>query len=111
MYCSNCGNEISDKAAICVKCGVPVNAQGAQALAGKATRVASPTSSLVFSSAALGIHNFYAGYVGRGIAQLLLTLITGWLLFPLIAIGVWVIVEVCTVKKDAKGLLMTIRLD
>lgn len=107
MYCSNCGNEISDKAAICVKCGVPVNAQGAQALAGKGNKSRLSYILLGVFLGGLGIHNFYAGYVGRGIAQLLLTLITGWLLFPLIAIGVWVIVEVCTVKKDAKGLLMT----
>ncbi len=24
MYCSHCGNEISDKAAVCVRCGVAV---------------------------------------------------------------------------------------
>lgn len=108
MYCSNCGNEISDKAAVCVKCGVPVNAQGAQALAGESNKSRLAYILLGVFLGALGIHNFYAGYVGRGIAQLSLTLLTGWLIFPLIAIAVWVIVEVCTVKKDAKGLLLAV---
>lgn len=52
----------------------------------------------------LGIHNFYAGYTGRGIAQLLISLLTGWLFLPLLAVGLWVLIEVITVSKDAKGL-------
>jgi len=55
-----------------------------------------------------GIHNFYAGYAGRGIAQLLITIMGGWFLFPLVAIpiiivGIWVLVEICAVTKDTKG--------
>ena len=53
----------------------------------------------------LGIHNFYAGYSGRGVAQILMTLFIGWLIFPLLIITIWNIVEVCTVKKDANGVL------
>ena len=108
MYCSNCGNEISDKAAVCVKCGVPVKAQGAQAWAGESNKSRLAYILLGVFLGALGIHNFYAGYVGRGIAQLSLTLLTVWLIFPLIAIAVWVIIEVCTVKKDAKGILLAV---
>lgn len=42
----------------------------------------------------LGIHNFYLGYNGKGITQLLLTLL-GWPLFMLgpIVAGVWAFVE------------------
>ena len=51
-----------------------------------------------------GIHNFYAGYSGRGATQLLLTLLIGWwLVLPLLIITIWNIVEVCTTNKDAKG--------
>ena len=52
----------------------------------------------------LGIHNFYAEYTGRGIAQLLITLLTGWLIIPYIAVAIWSIVEVCTINKDANGI-------
>ncbi len=56
---------------------------------------------------ALGVHNFYAGYVGRGIAQLLITIFLFWLIIPLIAVIIWNIVEICTVSQDAKGVAFT----
>ena len=49
----------------------------------------------------LGVHNFYAGYTGKGIAQLLLTLISFGFLSPVV--WIWAIVEICTVTKDAQG--------
>lgn len=49
----------------------------------------------------LGVHNFFAGYTGRGVTQLLLTLISFGLLSPLVFI--WAIVDICTVTKDARG--------
>lgn len=52
----------------------------------------------------LGIHNFYAGYAGKGVAQLLITLLTGWLIIPLLFVGIWVLVEVCIETKDARGI-------
>ena len=55
-----------------------------------------------------GIHNFYAGYIGKGIAQLLITLFLGWLLFiPVLAVFVWMLIEVCTVTEDANGVPFT----
>ena len=51
----------------------------------------------------LGIHNFYAGYIGRGVAQLLITLLLFWLIIPLLVVFVWVIVEMIVIDKDAKG--------
>jgi TM2 domain-containing membrane protein YozV len=50
-----------------------------------------------------GIHNFYAGYTGKAIAQLLITLTLWWLVIPLLCVGLWVILEVCTVKQTATG--------
>ena len=50
-----------------------------------------------------GIHNFYAGYIGRGLAQLLITLLLFWLIIPLLAVWIWVIVEMIVIDKDAKG--------
>ncbi len=49
----------------------------------------------------LGIHNFYAGYKGKGIAQLLITLLS----FTALSLPVWIwaIVEACVVERDAKG--------
>ena len=52
----------------------------------------------------LGIHNFYAGYAGRGLAQLLILVLTGWLILPAVAVGIWVLVEICSVTKDVNNI-------
>ncbi len=51
----------------------------------------------------LGVHNFYAGYSGKGVAQLLLTLFLWWTFVVPIGVTIWIIVEVCTVDRDAYG--------
>lgn len=51
----------------------------------------------------LGIHNFYAGYTGKGVAQLILTLTLFWTIIVPIAVTIWIIIEVCTVDRDAFG--------
>ena len=50
----------------------------------------------------LGVHNFYAGYTGRAIAQLLISVLTLFILS--IISSVWALIEVCTVKQDGKGI-------
>lgn len=52
----------------------------------------------------LGIHNFYAGYHGRGLVQLLLSILLWWTFVCPIAVGIWVIIELFTVTKDAGGI-------
>lgn len=104
MFCRNCGNEISDKAAICVKCGV---ATGVGSIPGVTTSAdaKSRTAYILLGVflGAFGIHNFYAGHTGKGVAQLLITLFTFWLVFPLVLIWIWVIVEIITVRADGRG--------
>jgi len=51
----------------------------------------------------LGIHNFYAGYTSKGVAQLLLTLLLFWTILVPIAVWIWTIVEMVTVDHDAQG--------
>lgn len=52
----------------------------------------------------LGIHNFYAKRTGMGIVQLLITVLSmfmlGWVSY------LWAIIEVITVSKDGKGIPM-----
>jgi TM2 domain-containing membrane protein YozV len=50
---------------------------------------------------ALGIHNFYAGYNGKAIAQLLITILTCG--YGGIISWVWAIIEICTVSQDSQG--------
>ena len=51
----------------------------------------------------LGIHNFYAGHSGRGATQLLLNLFLFWTIVVPFGVGIWVLIEVCTVDHDAWG--------
>ena len=53
---------------------------------------------------ALGIHNFYAGYQGRGLAQLLITIFLGWTILFLLITSLWAVIEVCVITKDADGI-------
>lgn len=100
MFCRQCGSQIANEAVICVNCGVPTSKRPAVG-GGSKSRVAYVLLGLFLGG--LGIHNFYAGYAGRGVAQLLITLLLGWLIVPLLAIGIWVLVEICTVTQDSQG--------
>ena len=51
----------------------------------------------------LGIHNFYIGRNGVGLAQLLITLLTGIFILPLIVVGIWVLIEMVTITRDGSG--------
>lgn len=120
MFCANCGTQLIDTANHCTHCGAatgvatPAYAAGApppppsHAAAPAAAGYAAPKSRLAYILlglflGGLGIHNFYAGYAGRGVAQLLITLFIGWLVVPLVAVMIWVIVEICTTTRDAQG--------
>jgi hypothetical protein len=50
----------------------------------------------------LGIHNFYAGYTGRAVGQLCLSVLT--LFYLALVSWVWAIVEICIVDKDSAGI-------
>ncbi|CAN7407944.1 TM2 domain-containing protein [Acidovorax sp. LjRoot74] len=51
----------------------------------------------------LGVHNFYAGRLGIGLAQLLITCILGWFVVGLFITAIWVLIELFTVTKDGAG--------
>ena len=101
MFCKNCGNAMDPNAAICVKCGCATGtganfcpncgqptAPGAFACTncgfGLATAAAAPavgaksklTAGLLgIFLGGFGVHNFYLGYTGKAVAQLLIALL------------------------------------
>lgn len=127
MFCKNCGNQIDANAAICVKCGFAkgtgnnfCNNCGAQVTPGAVvcmncgfsltnSPVVNPEEQKSKLTAGLlgiflggfGVHNFYLGYTGKAIAQIVLSLCFG--------IGaIWGLVEgimilTGSINKDAKG--------
>jgi TM2 domain-containing membrane protein YozV len=54
-----------------------------------------------------GIHNFYAGYYGKGALQLLITITWGMIYIGIVITGIWVLIDLLTVRHDADGGLMT----
>jgi len=56
-----------------------------------------------------GVHNFYAGYFGRGIAQLMISVVgimSACFLggIPIMIVEIWAIVEICIITQDANGI-------
>lgn len=49
----------------------------------------------------LGIHNFYAGYTGKAVAQLLISIFSAGFLGLIVYI--WAVIEAISVTKDANG--------
>ncbi len=122
MYCRNCGKEILDSAVVCVNCGVIVregtkycNKCGAESnpnaafcikcgsrLSGKLMRSKIVAGVLGLLLGGLGVHRFYLGYVGIGIIQIIVTIITCGIgaLWGFIE-GILILCDV--IDKDADG--------
>ena len=56
----------------------------------------------------IGIHNFYAGYWKRGLSQLVLTLISPYMMFiPLLFAALWATLELFFVNRSANGCIFS----
>ena len=51
----------------------------------------------------LGVHNFYAGYGGKGAVQLILTILLSWTFVVPAIVWIWVLIEIIAVNHDANG--------
>lgn len=139
MFCRNCGNEMTAEAAVCVKCGVPVGkgkkfcpscgaehdpeavicvqcgvafeqpapAQTEAPVGAKSKLVAGLLGIFLGS---FGIHNFYLGFTGKAVAQLLITVLTCGIGSTIS--GIWGLIEgifvlVGRIETDAKGNKLT----
>jgi hypothetical protein len=125
MYCRNCGNEVSDKAIMCVACGTPPKAGDKYCFYCKAESTAHTTICmkcgasltdhgnvrvegkdwlttllLCFFLGFLGVHRFYTGHTAIGVVQLL----------TLGACGIWTLVDFIIIIvgnfRDAQGRLL-----
>ncbi|MFM0184162.1 zinc ribbon domain-containing protein [Paraburkholderia nemoris] len=124
ISCPECNISISDRATACPSCGYPIATGGTLGLA---AGVSSPVSHVVTVAKSrgiyiiiglllggLGLHDFYAGYNGRGAAKLVILFIpflldattgfaTGFSIIAIVINGIWSLIDICTVKKDKSG--------
>lgn len=116
MFCSYCGKELAPHAVVCVGCGASApeapGAAPAVAAAGPNTRSRLGAGLLGIFLGSLGVHRFYLGFNGIGLAQLLMTLLSPLTcgLTWLIAAG-WGFIEgililVGVLERDAAGGLL-----
>jgi len=128
MYCRNCGNEVSEKAIMCVACGTPpltgdkfchnCKAESTPGAAmcmkcGVSLKHDIPVDGegkdwltavlLCFFLGVFGIHRFYTGHTGIGVVQLL----------TLGGCGIWALIDFIIIIvgnfKDSKGNLLVKR--
>lgn len=109
-YCQNCGKPVAPGANVCTNCGVAV---GAGTSNGMKSKVAAGLLGIFLG--AFGVHNFYLGYTGKAVTQLVLTIVgiilscIGIGAFIVLGIEIWGLVEgimILTgkINKDAKGM-------
>ena len=115
-YCPFCGQETAPGAVICVKCGRQLNVPTGVA-PGQAQKSKLTAGLLGIFLGWIGVHNFYLGYTGKAVAQLviyivafILTVCTAGILLPLAFITlIWGTIEgimiLCgSINKDGKGI-------
>ena len=132
MYCKNCGNPVDPNAAVCLNCGCAKGtglsychncgqplAPGAAICTNcgyAATPAANPNAKSKLAAGLLGIflggigvHNFYLGFTGKAVAQLLISVLSCGALS--VVSGIWGLIEgimilAGNINKDAKGDLL-----
>ena len=105
-YCANCGQPVAPGAAVCTSCGYATVQAPVVAPNAKSKLVA---GLLGIFLGCFGVHNFYLGYTGKAVAQLLISLLSCFALS--FVSGVWGLIEgililVGNINKDAKGNLL-----
>ena len=140
MHCTGCGSKLLENCVFCTSCGKQVNAAsaGAGAAPAGAGFANANTSSSGFAQSApsqpqaqtypdqkskmvagllgiflgyLGVHNFYLGFTGKAVWQLLLSTLFGIITFgiTIMVASVWGLIEGIMILsshngKDAKGI-------
>ena len=114
-FCTNCGNELDGDKKFCPNCGKEVgvssNVTQATSVSGNTTGNGEVKSKIAAGLlgiflGAFGVHNFYLGYTGKAVGQLLLTILScGVLSF---VSGIWGLIEgimilTGSITTDANG--------
>ena len=105
-FCYNCGKELNENQDICLNCGVRVNNTTGYVNTDPTAKSRMVAGILGIVFGAFGVHNFYLGYTGKAVAQLLISVLTCFLLSPIAYI--WGLIEgililAGNINEDAEG--------
>lgn len=103
-YCPNCAAETMQGAAVCVRCGIALRPQY-QYNSDQKSKLAAGLLGIFLGG--LGVHNFYLGYTGKAIAQLLISVLSlGILSFVSIIWGLieGILILTSSINVDGKGI-------
>ena len=103
-YCFNCGKKVNENQDVCLNCGVNLKIDKKIDNVNGKSKITAGILGIFLGC--FGVHNFYLGYNGKAIAQLLITLLSLFLLSWVSAI--WGLIEgililTGNIKKDASG--------
>ena len=106
-FCTNCGSELGENAYICVKCGARVSGTPESVNPNAKSQMAAGLLGIFLG--AFGVHNFYLGYTGKAVAQLLISVLSCFILSWVSVI--WGLIEgililAGNINKDASGNLL-----
>ncbi len=104
-FCPNCGQPTPPQSQVCLNCGVSLAAYGPK---GDKSKLAAGLLGIFLGS--FGVHNFYLGYTGKAVAQLVITVATCGI--GSVVSGIWGFVEgiliLCgKIDRDGKGNLLS----
>ena len=86
-YCTHCGKEIDEQADVCIGCGVKDKEEPRNGSA--KSKIAAGLLGIFLG--VFGVHNFYLGYTGKAVGQLLITILSCGILSFVSAI--WGLIE------------------
>jgi len=104
-FCTNCGKELQENQDVCLNCGKVTNNNITNNNQNeRKSKIAAGLLGIFLGG--LGIHNFYLGYTGKAVTQLLITILTCGL--GSFISGIWGLIEgimilTDSIKTDAKG--------
>lgn len=111
-FCEKCGRELEEGSVFCANCGAQVNGNSNPNTPNNNVNTTSKGKSKVAAGilgillGSLGIHNFYLGYTGKAVAQLLISVLSCGILATVS--GIWGLVEgimilTGSIDRDADG--------
>ena len=106
-FCGNCGAELNEGQDVCLKCGKQLSKNTKPVTSGNGERKPKIAAGLLgIFLGTFGVHNFYLGFTGKAVAQLLITILSCGILSGVSAI--WGLIEgililTGSINKDANG--------